>query len=64
VKRIVEDQAMANQEKITCDYAGCSEPFAYRIKGFNLCSKHLFEGEESSLGERLRKIEQIAKARA
>ena len=37
---------MANTEIITCDYAGCKEPFAYRIKGFNLCAKHCFDSGE------------------
>ncbi len=31
---------MSNNELITCDYAGCDKPFAYRVKGFNLCIKH------------------------
>jgi hypothetical protein len=35
---------MANTEVITCDYAGCTKPFAYRIKGFNLCAEHAFIG--------------------
>lgn len=37
---------MANDETIQCDYAGCEKPFAYRIKGFNLCSEHCFEEGE------------------
>ena len=37
---------MANIEKITCDYQGCDRVFAYRIKGFNLCSKHCFDDGE------------------
>lgn len=37
---------MANIEKITCDVAGCSKEFAYRIKGFNLCAEHCFEPNE------------------
>lgn len=31
---------MANKELITCDYAGCDKPFAYRQRGFNLCHEH------------------------
>lgn len=34
---------MSNHEIILCDYEGCTKPFAYRIKGFNLCSKHCFD---------------------
>lgn len=37
---------MANFERITCDYAGCQERYAYKRWGFNLCSKHLYAGEE------------------
>ena len=33
---------MSNVETITCDVAGCSKSFAYRIKGFNLCAEHCF----------------------
>jgi hypothetical protein len=36
---------MANVELITCDYAGCNKPFAYRIKGFNLCAEHCFDDD-------------------
>ena len=37
---------MANKELITCDFAGCSKPFAYRVKGFNLCGEHIHTEEE------------------
>lgn len=37
---------MANFERITCDYAGCQEWYAYNRLGFNLCAKHLYAKEE------------------
>lgn len=36
---------MANRERIICDLDGCEKEYAYRVKGFNLCSLH-------ALGER------------
>lgn len=43
---------MANDEQIRCDYAGCQELFAYRIKGFNLCAEHCFEpGEFTAMAQ-------------
>jgi hypothetical protein len=40
---------MANVELITCDFAGCYEPYAYVLKGFNLCSKHYWIGYEEMM---------------
>ena len=37
---------MANIERIACDYAGCDELMAYRVKGFNLCAEHVFRPDE------------------